>query len=72
MTTKDLQVARERFFDEQDLDSSIRQDIYSSWQRSKSLKVVPDQLDLPYVREPNLDCPLVTAAGPVLKQLADG
>ncbi|KAF0956916.1 sigma-54-dependent Fis family transcriptional regulator [Rhodococcus sp. T7] len=72
MTTKDLQVARERFLVEHDLDSSIRQEIYSSWQRSKSLKVEPDQLDLPFVREPNLDSPLVTAAGPVLKQLADG
>ncbi|QHE67442.1 sigma-54-dependent Fis family transcriptional regulator [Rhodococcus sp. WAY2] len=72
MTAKNLRVARERFLSEHHLDSSIRQDIYSSWQRSKSLKVVPDQLDLPYVREPNLDCPLVTAAGPVLRQLADG
>lgn len=72
MTTKDMQKARERFLVEDDIDSSIRQDISYSWQRSKSFKVQPDRLDLPFVREPNLDCPLVSAAGPVLRQLAEG
>ncbi|MGW4332119.1 sigma-54-dependent Fis family transcriptional regulator [Rhodococcus koreensis] len=72
MTTKDLQKARELFLADNDLDSSVRQPISYSWQRSKSLKVSPDQLDLPFVREPNLDCPLVAAAEPVLRQLADG
>ncbi|MBV6760519.1 sigma-54-dependent Fis family transcriptional regulator [Rhodococcus opacus] len=72
MTTKNLQKARELFLADNDLDSSVRQPISFSWQRSKSLKVSPDQLDLPFVREPNLDCPLVAAAEPVLRQLADG
>ena len=72
MTTKDLQKARELFLADNDLDSSVRQPISFSWQRSKSLKVSPDQLDLPFVREPNLDCPLAAAAEPVLRQLADG
>lgn len=72
MTAKDLRQARERFLVEHDLDSSVRQDILTSWQRSKSLNVQPDSLDLPFVREPNLDSPLVSAAAPVLKQLADG
>ena len=72
MTTTDLQKARELFLADNDLDSSVRQPISFSWQRSKSLKVSPDQLDLPFVREPNLDCPLVAAAEPVLRQLADG
>ena len=72
MTSKDLQKARELFLADDDLDSSVRQPISYSWQRSKSLKVRPDQLDLPFVREPNLDCPLVAAAEPVLRQLADG
>ena len=72
MTSKDLQKARELFLADNDLDSSVRQPISYSWQRSKSLKVRPDQLDLPFVREPNLDCPLVAAAEPVLRQLADG
>ncbi|MFC9361095.1 sigma-54-dependent Fis family transcriptional regulator [Rhodococcus sp. NPDC057014] len=72
MTTKDLQKARELFLADNDLDSSVRQPISFSWQRSKSLEVSPDQLDLPFVREPNLDCPLVAAAEPVLRQLADG
>lgn len=34
--------------------------------------VQPDRLQLPFVREPNPDSPLIHAAGPVLKQLADG
>ncbi|MDV6281848.1 Fis family transcriptional regulator, partial [Rhodococcus jostii] len=72
MTSKDLQKARELFLADDGLDSSVRQPISYSWQRSKSLKVRPDQLDLPFVREPNLDCPLVAAAEPVLRQLADG
>ncbi|NDV10644.1 Fis family transcriptional regulator [Rhodococcus sp. IEGM 248] len=72
MTSNDLQKARELFLADNDLDSSVRQPISYSWQRSKSLKVRPDQLDLPFVREPNLDCPLVAAAEPVLRQLADG
>ncbi|MFC9551983.1 sigma-54-dependent Fis family transcriptional regulator [Rhodococcus sp. NPDC056960] len=72
MAAKDLQKARERFLVEHDLDGSVRQDISYSWQRSKTLNVQPDRLDLPYVREPNMDSPLVAAAAPVLKQLADG
>src|SRR6476620_5065890 len=72
MAAKDLHKARERFLVEHDLDGSVRQDISYSWQRSKTLNVQPDRLDLPYVREPNMDSPLVAAAAPVLKQLADG
>jgi transcriptional regulator of acetoin/glycerol metabolism len=43
-----------------------------SWRRSLALNVPADRLDLPFVREPDLDSPLVDAAEPVLRQLAAG
>ncbi|MDT2009501.1 GAF domain-containing protein [Rhodococcus opacus] len=71
MTAKDLQRARERFLVEHDLDGSVRESISYSWQRSKSLKVLPEHIELPF-SEPDLDSPLVAAAAPVLQQLVDG
>ncbi|WAM19403.1 sigma-54-dependent Fis family transcriptional regulator [Rhodococcus sp. JS3073] len=72
MTTKDTHEARERFLTEHDLDRTVRESISTSWRRSELLKVRADRLDPPFVREPNLDSPLVSAAAPVLQQLADG
>jgi transcriptional regulator of acetoin/glycerol metabolism len=70
--SSDLHKVRERFFAQEVLDSSVRKPISFSWERSKSLNVRPDALDLPYIREPDLDSPLVVAAGPVLRQLTEG
>ncbi|AEF40598.1 sigma-54-dependent Fis family transcriptional regulator [Hoyosella subflava] len=72
MTTKDVQVARERFLADDELDRTVRAAISTSWRRSKALSVPADRLDLVFVREPKLDSPLMRAAGPVLQQLADG
>ncbi|MEV0946495.1 helix-turn-helix domain-containing protein [Rhodococcus sp. NPDC049939] len=72
MATTDARRARERFLTEQDLDTSVRESISTSWKRSKALNVRFDRLDLPFVREPDPGSPLMAAAAPVLEQLADG
>ncbi|MCU1645704.1 MAG: Acetoin dehydrogenase operon transcriptional activator AcoR [Nocardia sp.] len=72
MAARDMQKARERFLVDHDVENSVREPIAYSWQRSKMLKIRPDQLELPFVREPDPDSPLVTAAAPVLQQLAEG
>ena len=48
-----------------------RPDVLDSWRRSQALGIHPDRFDLPFVREPNTDSPLNTAASVVLHQLAD-
>jgi transcriptional regulator of acetoin/glycerol metabolism len=50
----------------------VSEQISFSWRRSRALQVQADRVDLQFVREPNLDCPLVAAAGPVLRELTDG
>lgn len=45
--------------------------VRDSWQRSRELRIHPDRVDLPFVREPSLDSPLVTAAEPVIHRLGD-
>ncbi|MEE6178219.1 sigma-54-dependent Fis family transcriptional regulator [Mycobacterium sp. 050134] len=49
----------------------IREDILHSWRRSRSLRVHPDRVGLPYVRQPRTDSELVTAAAPILRRIAD-
>jgi signal transduction histidine kinase len=64
--------ARERFLSAGWLDEDTpRSDVWESWRRSQALGVHPDRFDLPFVREPNTDSPLTSAASPVLHQLAD-
>lgn len=70
--TRQVRRARERFLSDHDLDQAVRESISVSWRRSRALNVPADRLDLPFVREPNLDSPLVDAADPVLRQLAEG
>lgn len=48
----------------------MRPAITTSWRRSRSFNVRADRLELPFVREPNTDSPLMTAARPILDQLA--
>lgn len=69
--TSDLRRARDRFLSDREV-VGVRDPISTSWRRSLAQNVSADRLELPYVREPNLDTPLVAAADPVLRQLADG
>jgi transcriptional regulator of acetoin/glycerol metabolism len=67
-----LQQLRERFLDAGSLDAlPVRGAILDSWRRSRALHIHPDQVELPYVRDPNLDSPLTNAAAPVLQRLAN-
>ncbi|WP_032384751.1 sigma-54-dependent Fis family transcriptional regulator [Rhodococcoides fascians] len=69
---RDLLKARDKFFVENEFDDAVRDQISFSWERSRALNIQPDILHLPFVREPDLDSPLVVAAAPVLRQLATG
>ncbi|WP_078113339.1 MULTISPECIES: helix-turn-helix domain-containing protein [Gordonia] len=67
--------ARERFLSDDGVaddrfGGTVRDAISTSWRRSRSFKVQADRLELPFVREPNTDSPLMSAARPVLDQLA--
>jgi sigma-54 dependent transcriptional regulator, acetoin dehydrogenase operon transcriptional activator AcoR len=44
--------------------------VLSSWRRSRALHVHPDRIELPYVRDPDPEAPLVLAAAPVLRRIA--
>lgn len=48
----------------------VRETILDSWRRSRALHVHMDRVELPFVREPNLDTPLTNAAMPVMRALA--
>jgi transcriptional regulator of acetoin/glycerol metabolism len=68
----DLQRARAQFLAAGSLDeASVRPGVLDSWRRSRALHVHPDRVDLPFLREPNADSPLVNAAAPVLRRIAD-
>ena len=49
-----------------------RPGVLNSWRRSQALHVHPDRVDLPYVREPDPDTPLVRRRRPVLRRIAGG
>ena len=54
------------------LDEHILQPtVLDSWRRSQVLRVHPDQVELPYVREPNMGSRLARAAAPVLQRVTD-
>ena len=64
--------ARERFLSAGWLgEDTPRPAVLDSWRRSQALGVHPDRFDLPFVREPNADSPLTTAAAPVLDRITD-
>jgi transcriptional regulator of acetoin/glycerol metabolism len=48
----------------------VREEILTSWRRSRLSGVDPDRVDLPWV-EPDVDTRFARAAGPVLTRLAD-
>jgi len=63
---------RERFLTSESIPSDqVRKAILDSWWRSRRLRVPADRIVLPYVREPELDSPLIRAATPVLQRLGD-
>ncbi|KOU56399.1 protein phosphatase [Streptomyces sp. MMG1533] len=61
--------ARERFLEGGLVEGGVRDLILSSWQRSVLLGLSPDQTELPYREDIDLDGRLVHAAGPVLDWL---
>jgi transcriptional regulator of acetoin/glycerol metabolism len=70
--SKDLRRAREQFLSVGSLDAvNLRPGVLDSWRRSRDLHVHQDRVDLPFVREPDTDSPLVHAAVPVLRRVAD-
>jgi sigma-54 dependent transcriptional regulator, acetoin dehydrogenase operon transcriptional activator AcoR len=67
-----MRQAREQFLTAGVLDSDlVAPSVLNSWRRSRALHVHPDRVDLPYVREPDTDTPLVHAAAPVLRRMAN-
>jgi transcriptional regulator of acetoin/glycerol metabolism len=64
--------AREQFLTSSaDNPSGVRDEIVTSWVRSRSWHVAADDLTLPYVKDPNLDSLLAQTAAPILAQLRD-
>jgi hypothetical protein len=65
-----LAVARERFLSGESVaPDEVRETILASWQRSPQWNVAADHIELPYVRDPNLDTPLARSALPMLLNL---
>nr|WP_067472143.1 helix-turn-helix domain-containing protein [Nocardia amamiensis] len=70
-TPVSLEKAREQFLTAGSLDvPRVRDTVLDSWHRSRALRIHPDRVELSYLRDPNLDSPLVNAAAPVLRRLA--
>ena len=69
---RELARTRERFLTSESIAADqVRKNILDSWYRSRQLHVPADRIVLPYVREPDLDTPLIRAAQSVLDRLAD-
>jgi transcriptional regulator of acetoin/glycerol metabolism len=67
-----LAASRERFLSAEPVEpSQVRDPILASWCRSKDLKVAADRIELPYIRDPDVDTPLTRSAEPVLRTLRD-
>jgi sigma-54 dependent transcriptional regulator, acetoin dehydrogenase operon transcriptional activator AcoR len=65
-------VNRERFLTAEPADpGKVRDTILASWWRSRELKVQADRIELPYIRDPEIDSPLTRSAEPVLRTLRD-
>nr|WP_253900616.1 helix-turn-helix domain-containing protein [Mycobacterium asiaticum] len=52
-------------------DDSLPPNVLDSWRRSQALRVHPDRVELPYVREPNMGSRLARAAAPILQRVTD-
>lgn len=67
---QDVAVNRLKFLTmDQPEPTRVRPAILASWRRSRELKVAADKVELPYVRDPNVDTPLTRSAEPVLARL---
>ncbi|WP_433455304.1 sigma-54-dependent Fis family transcriptional regulator [Streptomyces sp. CA-142005] len=67
-----LAAAREQFLTAGAVDADkVRETIAASWWRSRSWNVAADRVQLPYVKDPNLETPLVHSAAPVLQRLQE-
>jgi hypothetical protein len=65
-----LAVARERFLSGESVaPNEVRETILASWQRSPQWNAAAGHIELPYVRDPNLDTPLARSALPMLLNL---
>jgi transcriptional regulator of acetoin/glycerol metabolism len=65
-------VNRERFLTAETTDpAEVRDAILASWSRSREMKVAADRIELPYIRDPEVDTPLTRSAEPVLRTLRD-
>jgi transcriptional regulator of acetoin/glycerol metabolism len=65
-------VNRERFLTAEALEpAEVRDTILASWSRSRDMKVAADRIELPYIRDPEVDTPLTRSAEPVLRTLRD-
>jgi transcriptional regulator of acetoin/glycerol metabolism len=67
-----LAEARERFLSKESVDSeAVRSTILASWWRSRTWNVAADHAESPYIKDPNLETPLIQSAGPVLGRLQE-
>ena len=65
-------VNRERFLTAEPADpGEVRDTILASWSRSREMNVAADRIELPYIRDPEVDTPLTHSAEPVLRTLRD-
>jgi transcriptional regulator of acetoin/glycerol metabolism len=76
--TAEVERVREKFLTVAPLDATrsddgdiLQQTVLNSWRRSQVLRVHPDRVELPYVREPNRGSRLARAAAPVLQRATD-
>jgi transcriptional regulator of acetoin/glycerol metabolism len=70
--SKGLAETRERFLTAESVrPDEVREPILASWWRSREFRVAADRVALPYVRDPDLDSPLVRNAMPVLRNLRE-
>ena len=70
--SEQLAKTREQFLTAEAVDpNQVRDAILASWWRSRRWNVAADRLDLPYLRDPDLDTPLTRSALPVLRHLRE-
>ncbi len=68
----DLATAREQFLCAETVDAqAVRDTILASWWRSRTWNIAADHIELPYVKDPNLDTPLAHCASPILRRLQE-
>jgi sigma-54 dependent transcriptional regulator, acetoin dehydrogenase operon transcriptional activator AcoR len=67
-----LAKTREQFLTAEAVDpNQVRDAILASWWRSRRWNIAADRIDLPYLRDPDLDTPLSRSAMPILRHLRE-